>query len=252
MSLQNNSPHGLLKGRLLKFPSPLTEATLIKRYKRFLADVTLWDGKHLTIYCPNTGGMTHCDILGSRIWFSTSLNTQRKYPNTWELVEVDGGELVNINTLTANALVAEAISEGTIIELAGYEHLTREVKYGQENSRIDFRLTRGDEHCYVEVKSVTLCESNGHGFFPDAVTSRGTKHLRELMHLRQQGHRSVLLFCVQHTGIRDVAPANHIDPCYSQTLARALACGVEILIYQADISLDEIRLARRLPFATHS
>jgi len=231
----------------MKFSSLLIEATLLKRYKRFLADVALLSGKTLTIHCPNTGSMQGCDILGSRVWFSTSDNPKRKYPNTWEIVEVDGGSLVGINTGLANRLVREAIDEQLITELQGYEQVKQEVKYGQENSRIDFLLTKEQEQCYVEVKNVTLGGEKGIGYFPDAITLRGSKHLRELIAMKEQGHRAVILYCVQHTGINEVHPADHIDPIYGKTLRQAMDAGVEVLAYRAKVDPVEIILEEAVP-----
>lgn len=223
---------------------PLIEATLIKRYKRFLADVILADGSTVTIYCPNTGAMTGCAEPGCRVWLSRSTNSNRKYPYTWELVQTAAGDMVCIHSAKANALVREAIEQDVIKELQGYDRISSEVKYGDEKSRIDFLLEREQQQCFVEVKSVTLLLADGLGVFPDAVSERGRKHLRELIAMVRRGHRAVLLFCVQHSGIDVVAPADNIDPVYGQTFREALAAGVEILAYRAaptsqTISLDQ-------------
>lgn len=235
----------------MKFVPPLESAILIKRYKRFLADVILPDGSERTLHCPNTGSMLHCAEPGSRVWFSDSGNPARKYPCTWELVEVDQQHKVGINTGRANALIKEAISQRRIAQLTSYSSWRSEVPYGSERSRIDFLLTEDpvapNVHCYVEVKSVTLGLGGGVGAFPDAVTSRGLKHLRELMEMKAAGHRAVLLFCVQHEGIEEVRPADEIDPAYGALLREAQGSGVEVLAYRADINEQEIQLGAQVP-----
>jgi len=182
----------------MKFDPPLESAELLRRHKRFMADVYLpWDEK-ATLHCPNTGSMKGCCTLGSQVWYSDSQNPKRKYPLTWEIVEVDGGFLVGINTHRANALVREGIESGLITELQGYDRIRREVRYGEgeQRSRIDLLLEREGERCFVEVKNLTLGQEDGLGLFPDAVTVRGTKHLRELMAVKAAGDRAVLFFCV--------------------------------------------------------
>lgn len=225
------------------------QGKLLRRYKRFLADIELEDGSEITVHCPNTGSMRNCVVPDSPCWFSTSANPKRKYPNTWELASTPGGFLAGVNTGRANTLVEAAIADGTIAELQGYRQIRREVRYGSEKSRIDLLLEEGERQCFVEVKSVTLMEEPGRGLFPDAVSSRGSKHLRELMQMLEQGHRAVLVFCVQHTGIEWVEPADTIDPVYGATLRRAAEAGVEILAYGADIVPEraELVLRRALP-----
>lgn len=231
----------------MKFDSPLEKGTLIKRYKRFLADIKRADGSEITVHCPNTGSMQQCNIAGSAVWFYDSGNAKRKYPHTWEQVAVaDGTAIAGINTNRANSLVVEGLETGVIKELQGYDALKTEVKYGAENSRIDVMLTFGQQACYVEVKNVTLGEGI-QGWFPDAVTTRGQKHLRELMAMVAAGHRAVLLFCVQHTGVTSVAAAAHIDPDYATLLTQARDAGVEIIAYQADLTPTEATLVRALP-----
>lgn len=230
----------------------LLPAILLARYKRFLADVRLPDGSEITIHCPNTGSMKNCVLPGSSCWYSVSASKTRKYPQTLELVSTPGGHLAGINTARTNELVDEALRGGVIRELQGYTAIKREVVYGAEKSRIDFLLAghQQDERlCYLEVKNVTLMEAEGQGYFPDAVSERGSKHLRELILMAQQGHRAVLLFCVQHTGISRVSPADHIDPAYGSTLRAAIAAGVEVLAYGARIEPEQsvIRLDRPLP-----
>lgn len=235
----------------MKFDPPFQSGRLIKRYKRFLADIELPGGSVITIHCPNTGSMLNCNAPGSRIWYSTSDSKTRKYPQTFEMIEVDKGVLAGINTARANHLVREAIENNVVSALSGYGSLRQEVKYGAENSRIDFLLSdhpsQPGQECYVEVKNVTLGMGRGLGLFPDAVSTRGTKHLRELMGIVESGQRAVLFFCVQHTGIERVEPATEIDMNYSNTLRQAAEAGVEIMAWQADMSSREIRLAREVP-----
>ena len=235
----------------MHFDPPLEAAILQQRYKRFLADVNTPDGTQLTLHCPNTGSMLGCCDPGVRVWYQDSGSAARKYPCTWELLETQAGHWVCINTGRANALVEEAIRNRVIVELQGYSRLRREVRFGQEGSRIDLMLDRpeqpDDPACYVEVKNVTLWSEGSMGYFPDAVSTRGQKHLRELMHVRESGQRAVLLFCVAHTGIESVRPADHIDPAYGVLLRQAAMQGVEILAYGADISPTQISLSRPLP-----
>lgn len=225
---------------------------MIRRYKRFLSDVRLPNGESLTLHCPNTGSMKNCVLEEAPCWYSTSDNPKRKYLHTLEVVTTPGGHFAGVNTGRANALVETAIKNGVIKELQGYSSLRREVVYGAEKSRVDFLLTDSSDDprpCYVEVKSVTLMEDSGQGLFPDAISARGSKHLRELMAMVQQGYRAVLLFCVQHTGIEWVEPADAIDPVYGRHLRDALALGVEVLAYQARIDpvIAEVTLYRPLP-----
>ena len=226
------------------FSFPLKGATLQRRYKRFLADVEMLDGTALTLHCPNTGSMKNCAEPNSRVWFWDSANEKRKYPCTWELVEVEQRFLACINTQRANGLVVEAINNATISQLQGYGQLQTEVKYGQEKSRIDIFLSQHKylPDCYVEVKNVTLMAAQGQGLFPDAVTERGRKHLRELVYMVTQGQRAVLVYCVAHTGITQVSPAWSVDPAYAETLVWAIEQGVEVMAYGAEISLTQMSL----------
>jgi sugar fermentation stimulation protein A len=236
----------------MKFEPILEPAVLIKRYKRFLADITLPDGSERTIHCANTGAMTGCATPGNKVWYSTSDNPKRKYPNSWELSETESGHRICINTARANQLAVEAIKSGVITELQEYDQLQTEVKYGNENSRIDILLNSENKpKCYIEVKSVTLLDEDkqGQGYFPDAVTTRGQKHLRELAQMAQNGSRAVLLFTVLHSGIEKVSPALHIDANYSQLLKYAQEQGVEILCYKAQLSHHEIKLVKALDFS---
>lgn len=237
----------------MEFTSPLQRATLIKRYKRFLADIELDDGSVTTIHCANTGAMTGCADPGNTIWYSVSDNPKRKYPYSWELSQNAQGDMICINTAKPNALVVEAIKQGRIPELIGYDSLRTEVKYGSENSRIDVLLESEDRpKCYIEVKSVTLLEENGQGYFPDAVTTRGQKHLRELMEVSKNGSRALLFFTVLHTGIEKVSSAHHIDAKYSQLLNQAKESGVEILCYKAKLSEREMQLIQNVEFINNN
>lgn len=226
------------------FPQVLQPAILLRRYKRFLADVELPDGTHITLHCPNTGSMRNCQTPQSRVWYTDSSNSLRKYPCTWQVVENSYGQYVGVNTGLANQLVVEAIQNGRIRELQGYNSLETEVRYGEQSSRIDILLGNTDrnqsaaDRCYVEVKNVSLATGRNHAVFPDAVTLRGHKHLRELMLMRAQGHRAVLLFCVQISGVEAVAPADDIDPEYGKLLRLAANSGVEVLAYRADFDLS--------------
>ncbi|WP_369310246.1 DNA/RNA nuclease SfsA [Providencia rettgeri] len=232
----------------MEFTPPLRPATLIKRYKRFLADVTLPNGEEITIHCANTGAMTGCAIPGDTVWYSTSDNAKRKYPHSWELTQTAQGHFICINTLRANQLVAEALAEKRIPELSEYREIKPEMKYGTENSRIDFFLSNaGLPDCFVEVKSVTLLE-NDSGYFPDAVTLRGQKHLRELMHIAKEGKRAILLFVALHTGIHVASAAAHIDNKYALLLEEARKSGVEVLCYQADITVQQMSLSKQISF----
>ena len=231
----------------MQFDPPLEEGLLIRRYKRFLADIETVTGETLTIHCPNTGSMLNCQAEGARVWFSRSNDPKRKLPGTWELVETPHGRLACINTGRANRLVEEALLAGAIPELAGFSALRREVAYGAENSRADFRLTYPSGEVFVEVKSVTLgYNMDCVAAFPDAVTVRGAKHLRELSALAREGARAVLLYCVNLTGIEAVRPADDIDPAYGHALREALEAGVEILAYGADVTPQAIQVTHRL------
>ena len=231
---------------------PWQTAELLKRYKRFMVDVRLADGHVITLHCPNTGSMRNCVLPATPCWYSTSDNPKRKYAHTLEVVTTPGGHLAGVNTGRANHLVQLAIAAGVIEELRGYTTVRREVIYGEEKSRIDFLLDgalQDSRPCYVEVKRVTLMEAPGQGLFPDAISDRGSKHLRELMAMVQQGYRAVLLFCVQHTGIEWVEPADGIDPVYGKHLRDAIAMGVEVIAYQASINpvVAEISLVKKIP-----
>ena len=225
----------------------LIEAVLIRRYKRFLADVELPGGETITVHCPNTGAMTGCAEPGSRVWLSVSDSKTRKYPHTWELVEACGG-LACIHSARANKVVRESFDTGCIRGFEAYPEMRTEVKYGQ-GSRIDLLLSGEAGQVYVEVKSVTLCRDGGVGLFPDAVSDRGRKHLRELLQVAQEKNtRAVLFFCALHTGVRTVSAAGDIDPRYRAALEEAIDGGVEVLAWRADIDVEGMQLATALPF----
>ena len=234
----------------MRFPAPLIPATLIKRYKRFLADVVLASGEAITAHVANPGAMIGLAAPGSRVWLSKSTKPSRKLPYSWELVEVDLGaglELIGINTAHPNLLVAEAIAAGAVPELAGYATTRREVKYGR-NSRVDF-LLEGPGHppCYVEVKNVHLMREPGLAEFPDSVTARGAKHLDELAAATAAGARAVMLFLIQIGSASRFALARDIDPAYGAAFDRARAAGVETVAYRCLIEHAAIALAGPVP-----
>lgn len=239
--------HSTTIGIILRFSFPLRSGRLLERYKRFLADIMVGEEK-LTLHCPNTGRMTGCAGAGWEVFYSTSDNPKRKYAHTWELCRNDEGDFICVNTGRANLLVAEALEARRIPALAGYERVSAEVRYGKENSRIDFLLSGQDlPDCYVEVKSVTLHEGEGDGFFPDTQSVRAQKHVRELIECVHAGHRAVMLFCVLHTGIERVSPAEHLDPKYAALVREAVAAGVECLAWKASISPQGMTLTGPVP-----
>lgn len=230
----------------MQFEPALQQGRLQKRYKRFLADILTADGQPLTLHCPNTGSMKNCLVPDSPCWYWDSANPKRKLPHTLELVTTPSGHLACVNTARPNALVVEAIRNGTVTELQDYQQLATEVRYGQENSRIDILLSGGQQSIYIEVKNTTLLEDDGIGYFPDAVSERASKHLRELISVVEAGHRGVIFFCVNHTGIERVRPADHIDPSYGRLLREAAGAGVELLAYRSVISAQAIQLYTKL------
>lgn len=229
----------------MRFGAPLIPATLIRRYKRFLADVALPAGETITVHCANPGAMTGLAAPGARVWLSRSDNPKRKLSHSWELIEVDLGgglELVGINTSHPNALAAEAIVAGRIPELTGYETIRREVKYGR-SSRVDFLLEHaGRPPCYVEIKNVHLMRQAGLAEFPDAVTKRGAKHLAELASVAGAGARAVMLFLIQIASAERFALARDIDPAYAAAFDRARTAGVEALAYRCQLTCDGIEV----------
>jgi sugar fermentation stimulation protein A len=227
----------------------MTPAKLIRRYKRFLADVELADGSVITVHTPNTGSMLGCAEPGCTVWLRDTESATRKYRYSWELSETLDGVLVGVNTGIVNRLLMAALADGSVPELAGYPVVRPEVRYGAEGSRIDLLLTghADGRDCYVEIKNVTARDADGCAIFPDAVTARGTKHLRELAGMAAAGQRAVLFFCVQRGDVHAVRPADAIDPLYGRTLREAAAGGVELLAYGAAVSPGRIALATRLP-----
>jgi sugar fermentation stimulation protein A len=231
---------------------PLLRGTLIQRYKRFLADVRLDDGRMVTATCPNTGSMLGLTAPGSVVWLSESASPTRKYPFTWELVQADLGSgplLVGINTGHPNKLVAEALAIGGVHALAGYPSLRREVRYG-ESSRIDLLLECPERGlCYVEIKNVHLSRRHGLAEFPDSVTARGAKHLVEMSAMVRQGHRAVMVYLIQRSEARRLALARDIDPTYGAAFDAARAAGVEAIALRCSISTGAITVERPVPIS---
>ena len=234
----------------MKYATPLERGTLIKRYKRFLTDVTLESGEEITASCPNTGSMMGLKDPGNRVWLSTSDNPKRKYRHTWEMVEVtmDGQKIiVGLNTGRPNAIVSDAIREGKIAELTGYANLRNEVKYGV-NSRIDILLEDDARPpCYVEVKNVTLLRNKGIAEFPDGVTARGAKHLKEMSEMVKQGARATMFYLAQRSDAEQLTFASDIDPAYLEAFKQARSVGVEAIAYACTLSEDGIDLNRSIP-----
>ncbi len=229
----------------MDFPNPLLSGTLIQRYKRFLADIRLDSGDVITAHCPNSGSMLGCNIPGAPVRVSRANNPKRKLAFTWELIHV-GKTWVGINTMRTNRIVEEALLERKIDTLNHYDALSREVRYGT-NSRADFLLEGGGKRIFIEVKNVTLVE-NGIALFPDAVTARGTKHLRELMQVVEEGHRGVIFFLVHREDASGFAPAHHIDKTYGRTLLEAIENGVELLVYDTTVNERGVWLRKPLPW----
>lgn len=228
----------------MNFPSRLIRGILVQRYKRFLADIRLPGGEIVTAHCTNTGSMLGCMTPGSAVLISRSANLNRKLAYTWEMIRIDGS-WVGINTMHPNRLVAEAAGDGMIPELRGYKTVRREVKVGA-HSRLDLCLEGRSGLCYVEVKNVTLSFA-GAAAFPDAVSERATKHLKELMRLKRKGHRSAVVFVIQRGDCDHFRPADEIDPDYGRWLRRAARAGVEVLPYVAKVTSRGIVLASKLP-----
>ena len=230
---------------------PLVPARLVRRYNRFLADVTLEKtGEEMTVHCPNPGSLMGLKTPGLRVWLSCSDNPKRKLAHTLELVEADGA-LVSINANRPNALAEEAIRGGVIAELVGYGHLRREQRYG-EASRVDFLLSDARRlDCYVEVKNCHLMRTPGLAEFPDSVTTRGAKHLRELATMAGRGFRAVMLFIVQRDDCDRFSTAPDIDPAYHRALIEARASGVEILCHACHVTTRDVTVHRALPVEFH-
>ncbi len=231
----------------MKLQGPWLKGRLLRRYKRFLADVALENGTCVTAHTPNTGSLKGCAEPGMPVWLRDTRDDRRKYRYSWELVESHPGVWVGIHTGLSNSLVKEGIGSGCIGPLQGYERVRSEVRYGQENSRIDLLLeARERPACYVEVKNVTLVE-DGNALFPDAVSTRGQKHLRELISVARQGGRAVIFFCIQRSDAEVMMPADGIDPEYGRLLRQAVRSGVEALAWQARVAPEEIVLTRQIP-----
>lgn len=228
----------------MDFQIPLEQGTLIRRYKRFLADIRLKDDTEITVHCPNSGSMRSCSEPGSQVCISRSDNPGRKYSHTLEMVH-NGTTWIGVNTSRTNQIVAEAIEQGEIAELSTFDTIKREVKTS-EGSRLDIMLESSEGQTYVEVKNCSLVE-NGVALFPDAVTKRGTKHLQELQRLVENGHQGVIFFLVQRLDCDRFSPAADIDPAYAATLAEVHENGVEILAYQARVTPESIKVIGSLP-----
>ncbi|WP_445620715.1 DNA/RNA nuclease SfsA [Kushneria sp. Sum13] len=225
----------------MKLP-PLWSGVLIARYKRFLADIRLDDGRVITAHCPNTGSMRAVNVPGCRVWVSWHDNPKRRLAWTWELIELPDGAMASIHTGRANALVQEALEAGTLLPFEPPWTLQREVRTGE--SRLDFCLTPEEGvPVWLEVKQVTLKEAGG-GYFPDSVSTRGRRHLETLMALRAAGDRAVLVFLVAHDGIDDVQPAAHLDPAYARTFQAACEAGVEVMMLGCDITPEQVTACR--------
>ncbi|MCC5856842.1 MAG: DNA/RNA nuclease SfsA [Ectothiorhodospiraceae bacterium] len=233
----------------MRFQTGLVPGRLIRRYQRFLADVELENGTRVTAHCPNTGSMLGCRAPGSRVWLSPADDPARRTRFTWEMVEADGGTLVGIHTGRSNALVREALEAGRIPALDGFTEVRAEVQLKQTRSRIDFLLSYSERPpCYLEVKNVTAAVDQGVALFPDAVSTRGTRHLEELAGLVRRGEAgAALVFCVQRADVAEVRPADTIDPAYGKALRAAIRAGVNVYALGARVSPREIALHRPLP-----
>lgn len=228
----------------MRFEHPLKRGILVRRYKRFLADIRLPDDSELTVHCPNSGSMRSCSHPGSPVCYSRSNNPGRKYPHTLEMVH-NGKTWIGINTSKTNSIVVEGLEKGRIKELTPFDTIRREVKTSP-HSRLDLLLEAGKKRTFIEIKNCSLVEEEC-ALFPDAVTARGTKHLQELSQLVSQGHRGVILFLVQRQDCDRFAAAKAIDPVYAATLAEVHRNGVEILAYQAEVTPESIEVTTSLP-----
>jgi len=232
----------------MRFQTPLVQAVLLRRYKRFLADIRLTDGREVTAHCPNPGSMLGLADPGASIWVEPNEDPRKKLKFGWRLVDLSGGDFVCVDTGLANRIVRNALEARTIPELAAYDRVRPEQAYGTA-SRVDFLLSGASlPDAYVEVKSMTLSRAPGQAEFPDSVTARGTKHLGELAEMAQSGHRAVLLYLVQRTDTQAVTVAQDIDPAYAKALQTARAAGVTVMSYRANITPQEITIGHSLPF----
>lgn len=231
----------------MEFKTPLIRATLLRRYKRFLADVKLEDGREVTAHVANPGSMLGMKAEGMAVWLEPNDDPKRKLKYSWKLAEV-GGAIVVVDTATANNVVSEALRAGQIWQLANYSNVQAEVNYG-ENSRIDFLLQgEGLPDCYVEVKSVTLSRTAGVAEFPDSVTKRGAKHLRELAVMARGGHRAIMLYLVQRDDCSRFTLADDIDEAYDQEMALARSAGIEVLCFATKPTPSGVNIVEELPF----
>ena len=228
----------------MKFENSLIHGRLIKRYKRFLADVTLDNGETITAHCTNSGSMKSCLEEDAEVYLSPVNDPKRKTKFTWEMIKINGN-WVGINTSNPNKLAFDAVKKGTIEKLKGYTEVRREVTF--DDSRFDVMAKNEKETCFIEVKNVTLKEGD-YALFPDAVTSRGKKHLETLIKVKEQGMRAVMLYIIQRMDVSVFAPAKDIDPEYAKTLKKAYEKGVEIIPVQAKVSPEKIELINELPF----
>jgi len=228
----------------MTFPSPLIHGRLIKRYKRFLADVVLDSGEVVTAHCTNSGSMKSCLEEGAEVYLSPVNDPTRKTKFTWEMIRINNG-WVGINTSNPNRLAYEYVTSGLIPGIEGYTNVRREVTYG--DSRFDLYAERESEKCFIEVKNVTLKEGK-YALFPDAETSRGRKHLETLISIKKEGMRAIMLYIVQRTDVEIFAPAWDIDPFYAETLVRAHANGVEIFPFRVEVSPQRIMPSGLLPY----
>lgn len=223
----------------------LVEGVLIKRYKRFLADIFLKDGSTITAHCPNSGSMKTCSEKGSRVWVSASSNPSRKLMYTWELIEIEES-LVGVNAIIPNRLVQMFLCNSEIKEVAGYSEIIPEITINK-GTRLDFCIqSENRTPCFLEVKNCTYVE-NRLACFPDAITERGKKHVEELARLVSEGKRGVVLFIIQRMDADVFAPAGHIDPRYAEALRNAVLSGVEVIAYDTLIDLSGIRLGKSIP-----
>lgn len=230
----------------MKFQTPLVSGRLIRRYKRFLADVRLDDGREVTAHCANPGAMLGLKDEGIKVWLEPNDDPKKKLKFGWRLIEFENGTWVGVDTSLPNKIVKEALQGGVVPELAAYDTVKAEVKYG-ENSRIDFLLTKdGLPDCYVEVKSVTLMGDHGRAEFPDSVTVRGAKHLAELSAMVDAGHCAVMLYLVQRTDCTSFSVQRELDPNYAKAFDAARNHGVEMLCYDCTMGRDEILLHQSL------
>lgn len=226
----------------MRFPSPLVPGTLIRRYKRFLADVRLDDGREVVAHCPNTGAMTGLDDPGFRVWLEPNDDPRKKLDFGWRISELPGGHWVGIDAMVPNRVVGAALREGRVAELAAYSNIRPEVKYG-EKSRIDFLLTEpGFPAAYVEIKNVHLSRETGWAEFPDAKTERGARHLDELAQMVRNGHRAVMFYFVQRTDCNRFRLAGDVDARYAKAFDDATSVGVEVLCYDTEIDTQGVQL----------